>query len=156
MPRRRRVVKRVPPPDAVYHSVMVSRITNKVMMCGKKSVAERIVCGALKIVEENIKENPTDVLEQAIKRVTPQVRVKARRIGGATYQVPVEVKSDKGLSLALCWLISSARSRGGRTMAERLANELMDAVKGQGAAVKKCDGVHRMAEANRAFAHYRW
>lgn len=156
MPRRKRVVKRIPPADAVHQSVMVSRIINKVMTCGKKSTAEKIVYGAIDIIEKNSKENPVDIIEQAIKRATPQVRVKARRIGGATYQVPVEVRSDKGLSLSLRWLVISARVRGGRSMSEKLAAEFMDAVRGQGAAVKKCDDVHRMAEANRAFAHYRW
>ena len=156
MPRRKRVVKRTPSADAVYHSQMVSRLTNKVMRCGKKGVAERIIYDALSIIEEQTKGDPVDVVEQAVKRATPQVRVKARRIGGATYQVPTEVRGDKGLALALSWLVISARARGGRSMSQGLAAELMDAVRGQGAAVKRCDDVHRMAEANRAFAHYRW
>ena len=156
MPRRRRAVKRIPPADAVFHSQMVSKLTNKVMKCGKKSVAEKIVHDALNIIEVQAKGDPVDVVEQAVKRVTPQVQVKARRIGGATYQVPTEVRSDKGITLALSWLVASARARGGRLMSEKLAAELMDAMRGQGAAVKRCDDVHRMAEANRAFAHYRW
>ena len=156
MPRRKRVVKRTPSADAVYHSQMVSRLTNKVMRCGKKGVAERIIYDALSIIEEQTKGDPVDVVEQAVKRATPQVRVKARRIGGATYQVPTEVRGDKGLALALSWLVISAKARGGRSMSQGLAAELMDAVRGQGAAVKRCDDVHRMAEANRAFAHYRW
>lgn len=156
MPRRGRVVKRIPPSDAVYHSLMVSRFTNKAMQCGKKSTAERIVYGALRVIEEETKENPVDVVERAVGRATPLVQVRARRIGGATYQVPTEVGGEKGLSLALRWLVISARERSGRSMSEKLAAELMDAARGQGAAVKRRDDAHRMAEANRAFAHYRW
>lgn len=157
MPRRGRVVKRTPPPESVYHNVTMAKLINRVMKNGKKSTAETVVYDAIKIVGEQVKETPSvDVMEQAIKKVTPLIQVKSRRIGGATYQVPTEVDSNKGMSLALRWLVEAAAERGGRSMAEKLAAEIVDAFKGQGAAVKKRDEVHKMAEANRAFAHYRW
>ena len=126
------------------------------MKCGKKSTAEKIVYGALAAIGEKESKDPATVLEQAVRNATPQLEVKSRRIGGATYQVPVEVRPDRSLSLAIRWLIASAVARPGKSMAEKLAGELSDAAKGQGATVKKRDDTHRMAEANRAFAHYRW
>ena len=126
------------------------------MKCGKKSTAEKIVYSALSAIEERESKAPATVLEQAVRNATPQLEVKSRRIGGATYQVPVEVRPERSLSLALRWLVASARARPGKSMAEKLAGELSDAAKGQGVTVKKRDDTHRMAEANRAFAHYRW
>ncbi len=157
MPRRARTIKRATiRPDARYQSVTLSRLINKVMMDGKKSTAERIVYGALDRMEEQGSKSPLTDTEQAIRNITPQLKVKSRRVGGATYQVPVEVSPNVGLSLALRWLVDSARSRTGKSMAEKLAGELSDASRGQGVTVKKRDDTHRMAEANRAFAHYRW
>ncbi len=156
MSRRARAVKRVIPPDAKYHNVTLARLINKVMMCGKKSTAEGIVYSALQIIEERVSKSPVDVLEQAVRNATPQLEAKPRRVGGATYQVPVEVWPERGLSLAMRWLVKSARARTGKSMAEKLAAELSDASKGQGVTIKKREDTHRMAEANRAFAHYRW
>jgi small subunit ribosomal protein S7 len=156
MSRRSRAAKREIPPDARYHNVIVARLINKVMMSGKKSKAEKIVYGALDTLEERESKAPLTVLEQAVRNATPQLQVKSRRIGGATYQVPVEVRPERSLSLAIRWLVASARAREGKSMMEKLAAELSDASKGQGATVKKRDDTHRMAEANRAFAHYRW
>jgi len=143
-------------PDAKYHSVTVSRLINKVMLDGKKSTAERVVYGALQLLEREESKPPVTVLEQALKNTIPVLEVKPRRVGGATYQVPVEVRAGRGLSLAIRWLAKSSRARTGRSLAERLAAELSDAAKGQGATVKKREDTHKMAEANRAFAHYRW
>jgi small subunit ribosomal protein S7 len=143
-------------PDAKYQNVTVSRLINKVMICGKKSTSEKIVYGAMNIMEEQGSKAPVTDLEHAVRNVTPQLKVKSRRVGGATYQVPVEVDPKVGLSLAIRWLVESARARSGKSMAEKLAAELSDAAKGQGVTVKKRDDTHRMAEANRAFAHYRW
>jgi len=126
------------------------------MNSGKKSTAERIVYGALASIEEQESKSPVTVLEQAVRNATPQLEVKSRRIGGATYQVPVEVRPDRSLSLAIRWLIASAQARSGKSMTEKLAGELSDAAKGQGVTIKRRDDTHRMAEANRAFAHYRW
>jgi small subunit ribosomal protein S7 len=156
MPRRARVAKREMLPDAKYHSVTVSRLINKVMLDGKKSTAERVVYGALQLLEREESKPPVTVLEQALKNIIPVLEVKPRRVGGATYQVPVEVRADRGLALAIRWLMKSSRARTGRSLAERLAAELSDASKGQGASVKKREDTHKMAEANRAFAHYRW
>jgi len=156
VPRRGQVLKRETPPDAKYHNVLVARLINKVMMNGKKSTAEMIVYGALEIMERQERRDPVSISEQAIRNATPLLQVKPRRVGGATYQVPVEARPDRGLFLAIRWLVSSARARTGKSMAEKLAAELSDAAKGQGATVKKCEDTHRMAEANRAFAHYRW
>jgi len=156
MSRRSRTSKREISPDARYGNVIVARFINKIMNCGKKSKAEKIVYGALASIEEQESKDPVTVLEQAIRNASPQLEVKSRRIGGATYQVPVEVRSDRSLSLAIRWLIASARARPGKSMAEKLAGELSDAAKGQGVTIKKRDDTHRMAEANRAFAHYRW
>jgi len=156
MPRRATVIKKETSPDAKYSSVTVARLINKVMMCGKKSVAERIVYDALQMVEQRENKEPVSVLEQAVRNTTPVLEVKPRRVGGATYQVPVEVRPGRNLALAMRWLVNSARARTAKSMAERLAAELTDAAKGQGAAVKKREDTHKMAEANRAFAHYRW
>ena len=156
MPRRSRVIKREPLPDAKYHNVIVAKLINKVMENGKKSVAERIVYNALQIMEQQERRDPVSISEQAIRNATPLLQVKPRRVGGATYQVPVEVRPDRGLFLAIRWLVDSARARTGKSMAEKLAAELNEASKGQGVTVKKREDTHRMAEANRAFAHYRW
>jgi small subunit ribosomal protein S7 len=157
MPRRAHVVRRETPPDPKYGSRMLQKFINKVMFGGKKSTAERIVYTALTTVETQTRgQNPVDVFDQAMRNATPVLEVKPRRVGGATYQVPVEIRGDRRVSLAMRWLISSARTRPGRTMADKLASELLDASRGQGATVKKKDDTHRMAEANKAFAHYRW
>jgi len=156
MPRRARVIKREIPPDAKHNNVTTARLINKIMMRGKKSTAERIVYEALQIIEQQEAKDPVSVLELAVKNATPLLEVKPRRVGGATYQVPVEVRPSRSFSLAIRWLLGSARARMGKSMAEKLAAELSDASKGQGAAIKKRDDTHRMAEANRAFAHYRW
>jgi small subunit ribosomal protein S7 len=156
MSRRAQAIKREITPDAKYNNVTVARLINKVMMCGKKSTAERIIYDALQIMEQRISKAPVTVLEQAVKNVTPLLEVKPRRVGGATYQVPVEVRPDRGLSLAIRWLVKSSRARAGKSMAEKLAAELSDASQGQGATAKKREDTHKMAEANRAFAHYRW
>jgi len=131
-------------------------VINKVMRDGKKSTAEGIVYDALQIMEQREQKDPVSMLEQAVRNATPLLEVKPRRVGGATYQVPVEVRPDRSLSLAIRWLLNSARARTGKSMAERLAAELSDALKGQGVTIKKREDTHRMAEANRAFAHYRW
>jgi len=156
MPRRAPAIKKKISPDAKYQSVIVARLINKIMKCGKKSTAERIVYGALQVMEQQESNAPASVLEQAVKNATPLLEVKSRRIGGATYQVPVEVRPDRGLSLAMRWLVNSARARTGKSMAEKLAAELSGASKGQGATIKRREDTHRMAEANRAFAHFRW
>jgi len=156
MPRRARATKREIFPDAKYSNETVARLINKVMMQGKKSTAEKIVYGAIDIMGQGGAKEPVTVLEQAVKNATPQLEVKPRRVGGATYQVPIEVRPDRGLSLALRWLVASARARGGKSMAEKLATELSDAAQGQGVTIKKREDTHKMAEANRAFAHYRW
>ena len=156
MPRRNRPIKRELSPDAKYHSEIAARLINKVMTRGKKSTAERIVYDALQIMEQEAPKAPVSVLEQAVKNVTPFLEVKPRRVGGATYQVPIEVRTERALSLAIRWLVKSARARTGKSMAEKLAAELTEASKGQGATIKKREDTHKMAEANRAFAHYRW
>jgi len=156
MPRRARPIKRRISPDAKYDDETVARLINKVMTGGKKSTAERIVYKALQTIEQQMSKDPITVLGQAVKNATPLLEVKPRRVGGATYQVPVEVRPDRGLSLALRWLIKSTRARAGKSMAEKLAAELTDASLGQGVTIKKREDTHKMAEANRAFAHYRW
>ncbi|MGD8473195.1 MAG: 30S ribosomal protein S7 [Anaerolineae bacterium] len=156
MPRRNRPPKRTIAPDIKYNSVLVSQFINKLMQQGKKSTAQRIFYDALDIIEERAKRPGLDVFEQAVKNATPILEVKPRRVGGATYQVPVEVRSDRRLSLAIRWLVGSTRNRSGKSMAEKLASELMDAANNTGATVKRREDTHRMAEANRAFAHYRW
>ena len=156
MPRRARVVKRDIAPDGRYGSKVIARFINNLMLDGKKSIAERIVYDALDRAEAQLRRPPVDIFEQALRNSTPVLEVKPRRVGGATYQVPVEIKGDRRVSLAMRWLIQSARNRTGKTMADKLAGELLDAFHGQGATVKKRDDTHRMAEANKAFAHYRW
>ncbi|MBC7264390.1 MAG: 30S ribosomal protein S7 [Chloroflexi bacterium] len=156
MPRRGTVIRRVPAPDTKYNSILAARFINKLMQRGKKSVAERIFYEAMDIIESRVNKAPLEIFEQAIHNVAPVLEVKPRRVGGATYQVPVEIQGDRRFSLAMRWLIQSARSRPGKSMAEKLANELMDASKGTGAAIKKKEDTHKMAEANKAFAHYRW
>ncbi len=143
-------------PDAKYGNPLVSMFTNKVMRRGKKSTAERIIYRAFDIMEAQEKRNPVELFEEAVRNATPVVEVKPRRVGGATYQVPVDIRADRRLALALRWLLKAAQSRRGRTMAERLAAELIDAANNQGTAIKQKADTHRMAEANRAFAHYRW
>jgi small subunit ribosomal protein S7 len=156
LPRRKRVVRRPDVPDAKYKSRNVARFTNKLMLDGKRSLAERILYDAFDTIEARMKKSPLEIFEQAIKNATPSIEVKPRRVGGSTYQVPVDVRRERGNALAMRWLIRSARSRTGRSMAEKLANELMDAAAGQGATIKKREETHRMAESNKAFAHYRW
>ena len=156
MPRRAKVERRVPPPDARYGSELVVRFINKVMQRGKKGVAERIVYDALEMVQTRTGRDAVEVFQQAIHNATPIVEVKPRRVGGATYQVPVQIEPNRRLSLAIRWLLGSARSRNGRTMAEKLAAELMDAANNTGATIKRREDTHRMAEANRAFSHYKW
>jgi small subunit ribosomal protein S7 len=156
MPRRYRPPKREVEPDVRYNSVMVARFINKIMKDGKKSTAARIVYDALDIVQARMKRPPLEVMEDAMRNVSPVLEVKPRRVGGSTYQIPVEVSPDRRLSLAMRWLLAAAHSRPGKSMAEKLAGEFMDAARETGAAVKKREDTHRMAEANRAFAHYRW
>jgi len=156
MPRRAQAEKREVIPDAKFRSTTVARLIAKVMMRGKKRTAEGIVYGALELLEQQVSKDPVAALEQAVRNATPLLQVKPRRVGGATYQVPVEVQPDRGLFLALNWLVNSARARKGKAMMEKLADELADAYQGQGVTIKKREDTHRMAEANRAFAHYRW
>jgi len=156
MPRRNRPEKREMVPDAKYASRTVSMFINKIMMDGKKSTAERIMYDALRLIEERTTRAPMDTFEQALRNATPAVEVKPRRVGGATYQVPVDIRPERRMALAIRWLLRSARTRGGRSMAEKLAGELMDAATNQGATIKRREDTHRMAEANRAFIHYRW
>ncbi len=156
MSRRNAAEKRVPPPDPVYDSQLIQRFINRMMQRGKKSTAQRLFYTALNIIEEKSKQEPLEIFNKAVKNVTPLVEVKARRVGGSTYQVPIEVKQSRGVALATQWIISNSRRRGGRSFAERLSAEIMDASNGQGASVKKRDDTHKMAEANKAFAHYRY
>jgi len=156
MPRKGPVARRVPRPDIVYGSRLISRLINQVMRRGKRSVAEQIVYGALEEVASRTGKDPLETFEQGLRQILPTLEVKPRRVGGATYQVPMEVRPTRRLALGLRWLVSSARARPGRTMREKLAAEIADAASGQGASVKKREDTHRMAEANRAFAHYRW
>ena len=156
MSRRVRAFKRQVLPDIRYNSITVSDFVNRMMRGGKKSVALRIVYDAFTLIEERAKKSSMEVFESAMKNATPLIEVKPRRVGGATYQVPVEVPADRRNTLAMRWLLGAARSRGGKSMAEKLAGELMDAAAGNGAAIKKREETHKMAEANRAFAHFRW
>ncbi len=156
MPRRGTAGVRELAPDAVYNSPQVAALINKVMMSGKKSLSEHIVYRAFDIVVEKSQKDVMEVFEEAIKNVTPLLEVRPRRVGGATYQVPIEVRPQRRMSLAVRWLVHYARARHERTMEERLANEILDASQNSGGAVKKRDETHRMAEANKAFAHYRW
>jgi small subunit ribosomal protein S7 len=154
MPRRYTPEKRIVDPDLRYNSVNVSMFVNRLMKRGKKSTAERILYDSFELIEGRTKRPPLDVFEQALNNVMPQIEVKPRRVGGATYQVPMPVEPHRRVSLAMRWLLTASRNRGGRSMAEKLAAELMDAANNQGAAVKRRDDVHRMAEANRAFSHF--
>ena len=156
MPRRGKVVRRPTPPDAKYQSVWIQYMIHKVMKDGKKSVAERIVYTALGEVGDKTKEEPRQVFEQAMRNVMPQLEVRPRRVGGATYQIPLEVRPARQMSLAMRWMLGAARGRTGKPMHERLAMEIMDAYRQQGAAIKKREDTHKMAEANKAFVHYRW
>ncbi|MCE5315689.1 MAG: 30S ribosomal protein S7 [Armatimonadota bacterium] len=156
MPRKGPVKKREIIPDPVYGSRMLTRLMNRVLMDGKKSAAEKIVYGALEIIENKTNRKGIEVFEDAMRNVMPVIEVKPRRVGGSTYQVPVEVRADRKVSLALRWIVTYSRKRGGHTMVERLAAELMDAANNTGASIKKKEDGHKMAEANKAFAHYRW
>ena len=156
MPRRAKIDKRNLQPDAKFNSILVSTLINKIMKDGKKSTAERVLYNALNLMEEQEHKPGVTVLEQAIKNATPLLEVKPRRVGGATYQVPVEVAAARGQALAIRWILKSARARTGKSMAEKLSTELADAARGTGSTIKKREDTHKMAEANRAFAHYRW
>ena len=156
MPRRGTIAKRDVLPDPLYKSKLVTRLINSIMLDGKKGVSQKIVYGAFDIVREKTGKDPLDAFETAMENIMPQLEVKARRVGGATYQVPMEVRPERRQALGLRWLTSYSRNRGEKTMRERLAGEIMDALNGAGGACKKRDDTHKMAEANRAFAHYRW
>ncbi len=156
MPRRREVAKRVILPDPKYNDRLVAKFMNAIMLDGKKSVAEGIVYGAFDIISQRSGDEPIEVFKKAVDNVRPMLEVKSRRVGGSTYQVPVEVRSDRRNALAIRWIVTYARGRGEKTMQERLAGEFLDAANNRGASVKKKEDTHRMAEANKAFAHYRW
>jgi small subunit ribosomal protein S7 len=156
MPRRREVPKREILPDPVYQSQLVSKFVNVVMSDGKKSTAERILYDALALIRDRTDDDPMKAFKRAVENVKPAVEVKSRRVGGSTYQVPVEVRPSRKLALSMRWIIAAAKSRGEKTMRQRLAGELMDAAENRGSAVKKKEDTHRMADANKAFAHYRW
>ncbi|MDH7578948.1 MAG: 30S ribosomal protein S7 [Bacillota bacterium] len=156
MPRRGYVARRDVLPDPVYGSKVFTKLVNKIMWDGKKSIAEKICYGAFDLIKAKTKRNPMEVFEQALKNVMPVLEVKARRVGGANYQVPVEVRSERRLTLGIRWLVNYARDRAGKSMQEKLAAEILDAANNTGGAVKKKDDTHKMAEANKAFAHYRW
>jgi small subunit ribosomal protein S7 len=156
MSRRRKAEKRHVNPDPKFHDQTVSKFMNYVMLDGKKSAAEKIVYGAFDRVEEKMKRPPLELFREALDNVTPAVEVRSRRVGGATYQVPMEVRPDRKVALAMRWLIAAARKRNETTMVDRLSGELMDASQNRGSAVKKREDTHKMAEANRAFSHYRW
>jgi small subunit ribosomal protein S7 len=156
MPRKGPAKKRELQPDPVYGSKLLARFTNRLIMGGKKSLAEKIVYESLAQIEQKTGKSGIDVFEQAVRNVMPVIEVKPRRVGGATYQVPVEVRSDRRVSLAIRWMVTYSRKRSGRTMVDRLVGELMDAANNTGASIKKKEDGHKMAEANRAFAHYRW
>jgi small subunit ribosomal protein S7 len=156
MPRRREVPKRKIIPDPKYKDKLISKFTNTLMLGGKKAVAEGILYGALDVIQERFKEDPLEVFRKALDNVKPKLEVKSRRVGGATYQVPVEVRPERRVALAMRWIVTYARDRGEKTMRERLAAEMKEAAEGRGNAVKKKDDTHKMAEANKAFAHYRW
>jgi small subunit ribosomal protein S7 len=156
MPRRNRPERRIIRPDSRYGDQQVQILINKVMTRGKKSTAERVVYGAFDRIQEDTGRDPVDTFRQAMRNATPVLEVKPRRVGGTTYQVPVEIRPERRTALAMRWLLQGARGRGGHTMAERLAGELLDAANNTGSAIKRRDDTHRMAEANRAFVHYRW
>ena len=154
--RKRRAVKRDVLPDPIYNSKLVTKLVNRIMLDGKKGVAQNILYDAFDMIKEKTGEEPMAVYEKALENIKPALEVKSRRVGGANYQVPIEVRPDRSEALALRWLVNYARLRGGHSMAENLANEIIDASNGVGAACKKREDTHRMAEANKAFAHYRW
>ena len=156
MPRRGFIAKREVLPDPMYGSVVVTRLINNIMLDGKKGVAQKIVYDAFEIIKEKTGKEPLEVFGKAMENIMPVLEVKARRVGGATYQVPMEVRPERRQTLGLRWLTTYSRARGEKTMRERLANEIMDAINNMGGAVKKKDDTHKMAEANKAFAHYRW
>ncbi len=156
MSRRNRAVKREIKPDIRYSNPTVQNFINRMMRGGKKSVAQHVMYETLTLIEERAKRSPMDVFDQAMRNVMPTIEVKPRRVGGATIQVPVEIAPERRLALTMRWILGAARSRGGKSMAEKLAGELMDAAQGQGSAIKRREDTHKMAEANRAFAHYRW
>lgn len=156
MPRKGPVTRRDVLPDPIYNSKLVTRLINRLMLDGKRGVAQNILYNAFNLVQQRSGKEPMEVFEQALKNIMPLLEVKARRVGGANYQVPIEVRPDRRTTLGLRWLVNYARLRGEKTMEERLANELLDAANGTGASVKKREDTHKMAEANKAFAHYRW
>ncbi len=156
MSRRSKPERRIPAPDPIYNNVDISKFINRIMRRGKKSLAEKIFYATIKRIEERLNENPIEVFQKALTNATPLLEVKARRIGGSTYQVPIEVKADRGFALASSWLIAAAKNRGGKSFIDKLTSELIDASNGVGAACKKREDTHKMAEANKAFAHYRW
>jgi small subunit ribosomal protein S7 len=156
MSRRNRAVKREIKPDIRYNNTTVQNFIHRMMRGGKKSVAQHVMYDTLSLIEDRAKRNPVDVFDQAMRNVMPTIEVKPRRVGGATIQVPVEIAPERRMALTMRWILGAARSRGGKSMAEKLAGELMDAAQGQGSAIKKREDTHKMAEANRAFAHYRW
>ncbi len=156
MPRRYRPPRREVEPDVRYNSVLATQLINKLMQGGKKSTAARILYDALDLIQDRMNRPPIEVMEEALGNISPVLEVKARRVGGSTYQIPVEVPPHRRTGLAIRWLLAAAENRRGKSMAEKLARELMDAAQGTGTAVKKREDTHRMAEANRAFAHYRW
>ena len=155
MSRRSKPEKRIPAPDPIYNNVDISKFINRIMRRGKKSLAEKIFYATMEKIKERLNENPIEVFQKALQNATPLLEVKARRIGGSTYQVPIEVKADRGFALASSWLIAAAKNRGGKSFIDKLTNELIDASNGSGAACKKREDTHKMAEANKAFAHYR-
>lgn len=156
MPRKGHVPKREVMPDPIYGDVVVTKLINNIMLDGKKGIAQAIVYGAFEIVKEKTGEEPTEVFRKALENIMPVLEIKARRIGGATYQVPIQVRPERRQTLGLRWLVTYSRNRGEKTMKERLAKEILDAVNNTGASVKKREDTHKMAEANKAFAHYRW
>ena len=156
MPRRGNVPKREVLPDPIYHSVLVTKLVNQIMEDGKKGVAQKIVYSAFDLIKEKSGKEPLDAFTEALNNIMPSLEVKARRVGGATYQVPIEVRANRRQTLGLRWLVGYARKRGEKTMKERLAGEILDACNNTGAAVKKREDTHKMAESNKAFAHYRW
>lgn len=156
MPRRGIIKKRKTPADPFYNSTLISRFVNLFLKKGKKSVAEKVIYGAMDIVQQKTKEDPLKAFEKAIENVRPLLETKSRRVGGATYQVPIEVPMDRSVAVGVRWLLNYSRARSGKSMAEKLAAEIMDAMNLRGGAIKKREDTHKMAEANRAFAHYRW
>ena len=155
MSRRSKQERRIPAPDPIYNNVDISKFINRIMRRGKKSLAEKIFYATMERIKERTNDNPIEIFQKALQNATPLLEVKARRIGGSTYQVPLEVKADRGFALASSWLIAAAKNRGGKSFIDKLTNELMDASNGVGAACKKREDTHKMAEANKAFAHYR-